>query len=210
MNTRDRKKLIIIIFAILCIMFIYIVISSIISNTNRNTSPTSDEKQLSSVERSPYKFSETLNLEVASGLNEETKSITDKPDFGIFSELYYDVDIEYVDDTIVMETPKGGYMTISLYWIDDGLAKRIKEPDFGNIEKFFLNPDESITASYSDVTLKNMKNYMNELSALGFNDVVLNNQNKKKDFYYYSAKNKDDITVSLNYEKGNFVISVFK
>ena len=210
MNARDRKKLIIIVCAILSLMFIYIVVSSIISNTSRNTSPTSDEKRLSSVERSPYKFSETLNLEVASGLNEETKSTTDKPEFGLFRELYYDVDIEYVDDTIVMETPKGGYMTISLYWIDDGLAKRIKEPDFGNIEKFFLNPDESITANYSDVTLKNMENYMNELSALGFNDVVLNNQNKKKDFYYYSAKNKDDITVSLNYEKGNFVISVFK
>ena len=34
--------------------------------------------------------------------------------------------------------------------------------------------------------------------------------NAKKDFYYYSAKNKDGVRVTLNYEKGNFSISVFE
>lgn len=210
MNARDRKKLIIIVCAILSIMFIYIVVSTILNRSDRNISSNSDKTFISNSDRSSYEFSETLNLEVASGVNEETKSTTDQPDFGVFSEFYDDVDIEQVDDTIVMEVPSGGYMTIALYWMDDGLAQKIKEPEFGNIEKFFLNPDGSITANYFDVTLKDMKKYMNELSALGFNDIVLDNQNKKKDFYYYSAKNKDDVRVTLNYEQGNFVISVFE
>lgn len=210
MNARDRKKLIIIVCAILSVMFIYIVISTIVNRSDRNISSNSDETFISNSNRSSYDFSETLNLEVASGVNEETKSTTDQPDFGVFSEFYDDVDIEQVGDTIVMEVPSGGYMTIALYWMDDGLAQKIKEPEFGSIEKFFLNPDGSITANYFDVTLKDMKKYMNELSALGFNDIVLDNQNKKKDFYYYSAKNKDGVRVTLNYENGNFSIGVFK
>lgn len=210
MNARDRKKLIIIVCTILSVMFIYIVISTIMNKSDRNISLNSNKTVISNSDRSSYDFSETLNLEVASGVNEETKSTTDQPDFGVFSDFYDDIDIEQVDDTIVMEVPSGGYMTIALYWMDDGLAQKIKEPDFGNIQKFFLNPDDSITANYNDVTLKDMKKYMNELSALGFNDIVLDNQNKKKDFYYYSAKNKDDVKVTLNYEQGNFVISVFK
>ena len=210
MNARDRKKLIIIVCAILSVMFIYIVISTIVNRNDRNISSNSDETLISDSKRNSYDFSETLNLEVISGLDEETTSTTDQPDFGEFSEFYDDVDIKRVGDTLVMEDPSGGYITIALYWLDDGLAKKIKEPDFGTIEKFFLNPDGSITANYFDVTLNDMKKYMNELSALGFNDIVLNNQNKKKDFYYYSAKNNDGVRVTLNYENGDFMIGVFK
>lgn len=210
MNTKDRKKLIIIVCSIFVVMFLYIVISTIATNSKRKTSTNSDDEQSTYADRDAYGFSETLDLEVASTVYEETKSTTSVPDFGTFSDFYDDVDVKYVDDTIVMESPKGGYVTISVSWNNKGLAQSIKEPDFGNIQKFFLNPDDSITANYNDVTLKDMKKYMNELSALGFNEVVLNNQNKGKDYYYYSAKNKDDVRVTLNYEQGKFVISVFK
>ena len=211
MKSRDRKKLIIIACAILSIMFIYIVISTIVKRNGGSIFSNSNETtEVSDSDRDSYDFSETLNLETASTVDEETKSTTDQPDLGTFSEFYNDVDIEQVDDTIVMEDPTGGYMTIAPYWIDDGLAKKIKEPDFGNLKKFFLNPDGSIRANYGDVTLEDMKKYMNELSALGFKDIVLDNQNKKKDFYYYSVQNNEGVMVTLNYESGDFSVAVFE
>lgn len=207
MNARDRKKLIIIIFAILCIMFIYIVISAIVGNSSGKRYSNLDTPQ-TSIDRYIYNFSETLDLETTAGTEEQTMSMTGMPNFGVLSEFYDGIDREYVDETLVMETPSGR-ITIAVKWIDEGLAKEIKEPDFGSIKKFFLKADGSITARYTDVKMKDMTKYMNELSALGFNDVTLNNQNKKKDFYYYAAKNKDGKSINLNYENGEFSVSVF-
>ena len=54
MNARDRKKLIIIVCAILSIMFIYIVVSTILNRSDRNISLNSDETFISNSDRSSY------------------------------------------------------------------------------------------------------------------------------------------------------------
>ena len=207
MNTRDKKKLIIIVFAVLGVMFIYIVISAIVNIGSSNGNSNSNIFQ-TGINRYIYKFTDTLDLETTRGTQEQTISMSGMPNFGVLSEFYDGIYREYVDDTLVMETPSGK-MTIAVRWLDEGLAKEVKEPDFGAIQKFFLKADGSIKARYTEAKMKDMVKYINELSALGFNKITLNNQNKKKDFYYYAAKNKDGKSVNLNYENGEFSVSVF-
>ena len=208
MNTRDKKKLIIIVFAILGVVFIYIVISAIVNNGSSNGNSNSNIFFQTGINRYIYKFADTLDLETTRGTQEQTISMSGMPNFGVLSEFYDGIYREYVDDTLVMETPSGK-MTIAVRWLDEGLAKEVKEPDFGSIQKFFLKADGSIKARYTDAKMKDMIKYINELSALGFNKVTLDNKNKKRDFYYYAAKNKDGKAVNLNYENGEFTVSVF-
>lgn len=208
MNTKEKKKLVRIMMGILILIFLYIVISVLVSTLSGWKNKTTNT-ELNEKDRYSYNFSKTLDLE-ETVLMDEPESIlyTDKPYFGVINDYYSDADIRYEGNTIVMETQLG-YMTIALEWLNEGLATKVKEPDFGNVKKFFLNADGSISATYENAKMSEVTDYIKELNDLGFDQVTKDNKNKKTDTYYYAAKNKDGLAVNLSYRKGIFVIGVF-
>lgn len=205
MKVKDKKKLILIMIGIMILLFTYIVISvltSILSdkeNESTNSNSTDSDKYT-------YDFSSTLDLEESLSMEEiESKLYTDRPDFGDLGEEYSDADIRYQGNTVVIETQTGN-VTMGLEWMNTGLATKIKEPDFGNIENFYLNADDSIKVTYENVKMKDVIGYIKELKNLGFDQVTKDKKNES--IYYYAAKNEDGFSVSLNYRKGIFVIGV--
>lgn len=208
MNTKDKKKLICIMMGILIFIFVYIVISVLTSALKGKRNSSLNDDLTESDNRYSYNFSNTLNLEESVSKDEpESMLYTDRPYFGTVTD-YDDAEIRYEGGTIVLETQLG-YMTIALNWMEEGLATKVKEPDFGDIKKFFLNADGSINVTYENVKMEDVTGYIKELYDLGFDHVTNDKKNKKRDSYYYAAKNKDGIAINLSYEKGIFLMGVF-
>ena len=200
----NAKKMRILFLLIAILLFIIVWVSVMINNKNDNSNI---NDKLDDIDNDDYAFhfSETLDLE-AENVSKEADMGTDYTSLGTISEFYDGTDIKYKEDKIYMDSFEGTII-ISASWMDESFAKNIKEPEFGNLEKFVLKPN-SANARYSDVSMKNVTSYINELSGLGFSNVVKNEKDKKADKYIYSAK-KDDLTVTLNYEQGYLVIIVF-
>ena len=196
------KKLMIIGIVVLIFLVIFLVIFNNNSNEKKKGIKQNIEEQ-----GSIYDLSETIDLEnTQTDFEEEAEFGTDNSGFGKISDYYKNSDVKYEENKIILKS-YDGLKTISDLWIDKGMAQYIKEPDFGNLKKFIYS-DDSISANYEDVKMKNATSYINEITALGFNDIKRNEKNNKKDYYIYSAK-KGDITFTLKYKKGEMYITVF-
>lgn len=198
-----KKKTIILIFIIIVFAIFLVLMKNLLKKENNN----GNNDSVNPADRYTYNLGETLDLEEDSGVEEIVEESTEYPSLGIRND-YFDTDIEmnYYEDKVTFQNYEGN-ITISSSWMDEGVAKKIKEPDFGNIEKFMLK-NSSISARFSDVNMKQVITYINELSGMGFNNIKLDNKNKKNDTYYYVATNSEDISVVLNYESGYFYIEV--
>lgn len=201
----NPKKLRIIILACI-VLLIILIISSVINNSStskesNNAIENSDDK------KNVYSFNQTINLDDEDTEKRYDPEIgTDYPDYGVISDYYDNADISYGDNKLYVQT-QNGYSIISDTWSNEGYGAYINEPQFGEIKKFILT-SPNINVSYINVKMKDVISYINELSGLGFNEVVKNEKNNSSDYYIYSAK-KGDITVTLNYEEGKLEISVF-
>ena len=203
MEAKKKKAIILLVIGLILI----VVILSVINNIDNGNVDENDENL---AEKYVYNFGNTLDLENDRGFEEYAVNGTDYPSFGITNE-YFDTENElyYYEDKVRMMT-YDGYITISFSWMDEGVGQKVTEPDFGNLEKFILR-NSSFSARYSEVGMKEMEEYINELAAKGFSNVELNNKNKKEDYYYRAAKefkNSNDeeirVTVILTYEQGMF------
>lgn len=204
MNVKDKRQLVCIMIGIAILLFAYIVISVLISTLSGQKDGTTNSDL---TDRYTSDFSSTLDLEETVLVDElESKLYTDRPDFGDINDDYSDADFRYEGNRIVMETQTGN-VTIGLEWMNEGLATKIKEPDFGNIKKFFINADDSIKVTYENVKMSDVDGYIKELNNLGFNQVIKDKNNEN--IYYYTADNKEGFTVNLNYRKGILIIGVF-
>ena len=186
-------------------LFILVVISTLMSNMNRNQKKNEINNEIE--DSNVYDFNETIDLDTENVRKEYDPEIgTDYPNLGTISDYYDHTDVFYEEDKVYIQS-HDGYQVVSSEWMNEGYANEINEPEFGELEKFILS-SPSITASFTGVKMRDTIDYINELSGLGFNEVVKNNRNNGADYYIYSAKN-GDITVTLNYEKGKLVIMVF-
>lgn len=199
----NKKKIIVLVFIVFLLIVLFTSIMKLFVN-NEN-----DENTVSLSDEYVYGFGNTLDLEEQSGFEEYVVTGTDYPSLGTENE-YFDIDSEIItyDDKMDMQTFKG-YITVSASWMDEGMAKKIKEPEFGNIKKFILSTNDTISVRYDDVRLKDVEKYIDELTDAGFIKVILDNKNKKKDYYYYTAEKLDGSKVSLNYSNSEFYIEVY-
>lgn len=203
MNINKKKKIIILAVLVVIIMIVSIFLN--IKNKNRSEISNNGEKDFEDNEQLIYSFDDMLDLEENGVMDDRAVSDSGMPDFGILSDYYDGVDVEYYEDKMRIET-NDGYMTISKSWMDEGYAKYIKEPEFGILDKFYLKA-YSITADYKDVKMKEVTKYIEQLSELGFNNVILNNKQEK--LYCYSAENGEGIVVTLNYENESLILEVY-
>lgn len=201
----NQKKLRIIIIACILLLII-LIISSVINNSSTNKE-SNNIVENSDDNKSTYSFNQTIDLDSESTEKEFDSEIgTDYINYGTISDYYDNTDVHYEDDKLYIQTQNGNNI-ISSEWSNEGYGAYINEPQFGEIKKFVLT-SPNISVSYTNVKMKDVISYINELSGLGFNEVVKNEKNNSSDYYIYSAK-KGDITVTLNYEKGELEISVF-
>lgn len=200
----SRKKIRAIFSLLIIVLVLVLLLYYLIGLSSNKDKQVNNEK--SEQERYEYSFSETINLEKEDTFENTSSKGTDYLEFGTISDFYDGTDIEYKDDKIYMET-YDGERVISASWMNEGYAQYIKEPAFGVLDKFILERT-SASARFNEVEMKNVTNYINELSGLGFNEVLKDEKNKKNDYYIYSAK-KVDRTVTLNYENGVLLITVF-
>lgn len=199
MNVNKKKKRIII-FGLLVLIILIFLIIKVFNGQNI------DEEKLDDVNEYVYKFGETLNLETANGIEEYEAPDTGTDSFGNL-EGYDESDVVYDEDKMIIQTFDGNQI-ISSSWIDEGKANLISPPEFGELEKFILY-GTSITAKYTNVKIKDLDRYINQLAGMGFNEVSLDNKNKKKDYYYYTAGKGEDSSVSLDYSDGVLYINVY-
>lgn len=205
MNPKKLRKIILLLASLL---FIILVISTLTSNMNNKKNNDATFIENKSNEETVYNFNETVDLDkVEAKMDDDSEIGTDYPMFGTVGDYYDNADVHYDNDRLYIQS-YNGHESISSTWLNEGYAVYINEPQFGEMEKFILSPESSISATYSEVKMKDIISYINELSGLGFNQVILNKKNNGMDYYIYSAK-KGDITVTLNYEKGKLVIMVF-
>ncbi|MBQ9313917.1 MAG: hypothetical protein IJ220_02785 [Clostridia bacterium] len=202
----NPKKLMKIILVCAILLFILIVISTIINSGNQKKSDENNQSETTHSENE-YNYNTTIDLDKEDTQFEYDPGLgTDYPNFGTISDYYENADVYFDEDKLYIQT-YDGHDVISSQWNNEGYAIYINEPQFGELEKFILSSN-SITASYADVKMRDTISYINELSGLGFNEVLKNDKNNSSDYYIYSAK-KGDITVTLNYEKGKLIIMVF-
>lgn len=199
------KKMKIIIFVILVLLSI-IIFTSIFSKNNDNSKVT-DNEVITNHNKYVYEFNETLELDEAKLYEPINHKEYPFPDFGYVSEFYDYTDMYYKDSDLYINY-SGTYDIYSKNWKDEGNAKYIKEPTFGYLQEFVLK-SRTICALYKEVKMKDVTSYINELSGLGFNEVIKDEKNKKYDYYIYSAS-KGEVIVTLNYEMGSLYIEVFK
>lgn len=114
---------------------------------------------------------------------------------------FYDhLDVQYYDDKAEIKTYDGA-VTVSLTWMNEGNATYVKEPEFGELD-IFTYKYNMISASYSNVKIRDVDEYINQIKEMGFNQVIIDNKNKKNDYYNYSSKNGEGVIFTLNYENG--------
>lgn len=207
MNAR-KKKIILLLFVLLILV---VVIVSISSNDNDNIEKIEKEKEnaaLTDLDKNyKYEFGETLDLEDNQGSEEIASNGTDYPSFGVLGDFYDGAEIRYEGDKMYIQS-YDGYDVVSLSWLNESYAANVNEPSFGILQRCILR-DTQFSALYTEVKMKDVENYIDELTELGFTEVLLDNKDKKQGYYLYSAK-KGDVTVTLNYtDNYDFSISVF-
>ena len=204
----NRKKMKIIVILCALLLLLSVSILTILDNFlhNRKNNNVKDNEVYMGGDSS-YSFNQTIDLD-----NEELDTIyepelgTENPEIGTISNYYDKSNIENHDGKLYLPSYDGEDI-IATSWINEGFATYIEEPQFGDIEKFILS-DESISASFINVKMRDAISYINRNAGLGFTNVKLNDRNDKYDYYNYSAT-KDDVTFTLNYEKGRMLITSY-
>ena len=101
------------------------------------------------------------------------------------------------------------FLNTSIKWPKNGLAKKLPEPEFGQLAGVTDSPDE-FCAAYAEVTQDDLRAYVEQIKNAGFTiDAALSD----KDYmgikmYSYSAENEDGLIFAISGTAGTCTITL--
>ena len=101
------------------------------------------------------------------------------------------------------------FLVTTVKWPKSGLAKKLPEPEFGQLAGVTDSPDE-FCAAYAEVTQDDLRAYVEQIKNAGFTiDAALSD----KDYmgikmYSYSAENEDGLIFAISGTAGTCTITL--
>ncbi|HOP09887.1 MAG TPA: hypothetical protein PK629_00165 [Oscillospiraceae bacterium] len=113
--------------------------------------------------------------------------------------------------SVSSESTQPVFLDTTIKWPKSGLAKKLPEPEFGQLAGVTDTPDE-FCAAFADISQEDLRDYIERVKKAGFTvDAELSDQAYMGiEMFSYSAENKDGLVFMLSGTAGTCTITLTK